>query len=147
MPAPYFPDTRIPAIHHSLRQHIKQPDQPKEKVVVKDGNEYHFRLRYQGKEEKPGGSSFHLHRKDAPAIVFANGDQHWYSRGKLDRKGAPAIVCVNGEKHWYRKGLLHNLEGAAIEYTDGRMNVWAIDGNVVSRDICGLGGFEEDESA
>ena len=44
------------------------------------------------------------HRKDGPAIEWANGDKSWYLNGKCHREDGPAIEYANGTKAWYLNG-------------------------------------------
>lgn len=81
-----------------------------------------------------------LHRfGDEPAIVYTNGESHWYKNGKLHRRGdLPAIVNMKlkpncpdiyeyAEFRWYRHGKLHrdnenemlcNPKPAIVIYSD-----------------------------
>lgn len=108
---------------------------PKEKTEVINGATYHFVLRYQGKVGMPGGSSYVLHRKNGPSIVFKDGTEHWYIRGRLSRSDGPAIIEASGTVHFYERGLLHNTSGPAIDYADPRPNVYALDGDIMSREM------------
>jgi hypothetical protein len=47
-----------------------------------------------------------LHREDAPAVEYPNGDKEWYLHNQLHRANGPAIEWANGDKHWY----LHDKE-------------------------------------
>ena len=60
-----------------------------------------------------------LHRKDGPAIEYANGAKTWYLNGKLHRTDGPAIERSNGDKCWYKNGNPHREDGPATEWTDG----------------------------
>jgi hypothetical protein len=77
-----------------------------------------------------------LHCDNGPAIIFANGNKHWYKNGllhredgpameelykhcwyingKLHRKNNPAIIFCSGVEHWYLDGQLHRNFGPAI---------------------------------
>lgn len=65
-----------------------------------------------------------LHRKDGPAIEFANGEKHWYKHGQLHRENMPACEYVSGDKFWYFNGKRHREDGPAIEYVDGKKTWW-----------------------
>ena len=45
-----------------------------------------------------------LHRKDGPAIEYANGTKCWYSNGKLHREDDPAVEGPDGTKYWWLNG-------------------------------------------
>ena len=60
-----------------------------------------------------------LHRKDGPAIEYANGDKSWYQNGELHREDGPAMEYVNGNKFWYKNGMNHREDGPALEYSSG----------------------------
>jgi hypothetical protein len=50
----------------------------------------------------------HLHRRDLPAIFYADGDQAWYQRGAIHRDNdLPAVICANGDQWWCQRGLCH----------------------------------------
>ena len=59
------------------------------------------------------------HRKDGPAIEYANGDKCWYLNGQLHRTDGPAIEWANGSKSWYLHNQLHREDGPAVENADG----------------------------
>ena len=61
-----------------------------------------------------------IHRKNGPAIKYANGSKHWYKNGNPHRKGGPASEYSNGEKRWYKNGKLNRLDGGpSIERPNG----------------------------
>jgi hypothetical protein len=64
------------------------------------------------------------HRKDGPAIEFADGGKHWYVDGKRHRKDGPAIEYANGTKEWWLDGKRHREDGPAIEWADGTKEWW-----------------------
>ena len=68
-----------------------------------------------------------LHRENAPAIEWANGDKEWYLHGKRHRENAPAIERANGDKYWYLHGKLHREDAPAIEYANG-IKYWRLHG-------------------
>jgi len=51
-----------------------------------------------------------LHRKDGPAVEYANGDKAWYLNDKLHREDGPAIENVNGVKFWFLNGVEYTEE-------------------------------------
>lgn len=53
------------------------------------------------------------HCDDGPAIIFSNGDKHYYNNNRLDRIDGPAIENVDGTYEYYQQGLLHNPNGPA----------------------------------
>ena len=76
-----------------------------------------------------------LHRKDGPAIEFANGDKRWYSKGKLHREDGPAIEDANGDKEWYINGQRHREDGPAIEGVNGHKEWWINGKRVSEKDV------------
>jgi hypothetical protein len=76
-----------------------------------------------------------LHRDNAPARVYTNGNEVWYYHGKIHRDNAPAIInkipldfidnvdLVDDEELplkclyqvWYNNGVFHRLGGPAVE--------------------------------
>ena len=76
-----------------------------------------------------------LHRDNAPAKVYTNGNEVWYYHGKIHRDNAPAIInkipldfidnvdLVDDEELplkclyqvWYNNGVFHRLGGPAVE--------------------------------
>lgn len=55
-----------------------------------------------------------LHRKRAPAIMYANGCAEWYCCGQLHRDNGPAVVAP-GTAQWFCHGRLHRTDGPAFE--------------------------------
>ncbi len=45
------------------------------------------------------------HRKDGPAIIYADGDKFWYQNGKFHRVDGPAIEWSDGYKSWFINGI------------------------------------------
>ena len=45
-----------------------------------------------------------FHRSDGPAVIYSDGDQHWYFNGKRHRTDGPAIIYPNGTQLWYIYG-------------------------------------------
>ncbi len=56
-----------------------------------------------------------LHRKDAPAIEWTDGDKEWYVDGVPHRKYGPAIEYAFVMKEWYVNGKRHREDGHAFE--------------------------------
>lgn len=76
-----------------------------------------------------------LHRDNAPAKVYSNGNEVWYKNGKIHRDNAPAIInkipldfidnvdfldeeelplkCLYNV--WYNNGVFHRIGGPAVE--------------------------------
>ena len=52
------------------------------------------------------------------------GTKVWYLNGKLHRKDGPAIEYANGYKEWWFNGLRHREDGPAREYIDGDKEWW-----------------------
>ena len=44
------------------------------------------------------------HRKDGPAVEYANGGKAWYLNGKLHHENGPAVEWASGTKYWYLNG-------------------------------------------
>lgn len=44
------------------------------------------------------------HRIHGPAVIWENGNQHWYKDGQLHREGGPAVVYSNGSSMWFVDG-------------------------------------------
>jgi hypothetical protein len=45
-----------------------------------------------------------LHRKDGPAIIFADGSVEWWLDGMRHREDGPAYVAASGTKAYYIAG-------------------------------------------
>lgn len=69
-----------------------------------------------------------LHREEAPAVTYTNGDEAWYLNGQLHREDGPAYDGI-AEKHWYINGIRHRENGPASTYPDGS-KIWYVDGNI-----------------
>lgn len=53
------------------------------------------------------------------------GDKVWINeKGQYHREDGPAIECRNGYKAYYKNDLRHRIEGASVEYIDGRKEWW-----------------------
>jgi hypothetical protein len=75
-----------------------------------------------------------LHRKDGPAIEYANGEKHWYLNGLLHRGDGPA--CESSPRSvdsWYLNGKLHRADGPAITFFDGEKH-WYLNGTRYSEE-------------
>jgi hypothetical protein len=59
------------------------------------------------------------HRKNGPAIEWANGSREWRWNGQLHRKDGPAHEVSGGYKAWYIYGVRHREDGPAIDSGDG----------------------------
>src|SRR3990167_8892773 len=42
-----------------------------------------------------------LHRRDGPAIEWANGDKEWWLNDQHHREDGPAVERANGDKEWW----------------------------------------------
>jgi hypothetical protein len=69
------------------------------------------------------------HRKDGPAVEWANGDKEWYLNGKLHRENGPALEWSNGDKSWFINGEIHREDGPAVIYIDGTQE-WHLNGKL-----------------
>lgn len=56
------------------------------------------------------------HRRGGPAIIFPDGEEHYFIHGIRHRDGGPAIIHKNGYQY-YQNDKLHRLDGLA--YVDG----------------------------
>lgn len=68
-----------------------------------------------------------LHRDDAPAVEWNDGDKFWYHHGALHREDGPAIDKADGTKVWYLHDVLHREDGPAMEHADGT-KMWFLHG-------------------
>jgi len=68
-----------------------------------------------------------FHRDDGPAIIYNDGEKHWYQNGVIHRDDGPALIFANGEKLWYKNGKLHRDNGPAVEHPNG-FKEWYFDG-------------------
>ena len=55
--------------------------------------------------------------------------KYWYLNGKRHRKNGPAVEYANGDKWWYLNGEWHRENGPAIEWADGDMS-WYLNGKL-----------------
>ena len=74
-----------------------------------------------------------FHRTDGPAIIYANGEQHWYFNDKLHRTDGPAIIWPNGDQFWYFNGEYHRTDGPAYMSADGYQSYY-IHGNPLTEE-------------
>ena len=81
------------------------------------------------------------HRTAGPAVVYCNGEQHWYQNGKLHREDGPAMIHPNGAEFWYRNGRLHRTAGPAVVTHTGEQHwfqngirYWYLNGEEVSEE-------------
>ena len=74
-----------------------------------------------------------LHRKDGPAVEYADGDKEWYIHDNLHREDGPAIEYTNGDREWYIHGNPHREDGPAIEYTNGDRE-WYLNGEKLTEE-------------
>ena len=61
-----------------------------------------------------------FHREDGPAVIYPDGEQHWYIHGQLHREDGPAIIFADGSRFWYINGKCHREDGPAVIYTSGQ---------------------------
>ena len=71
-----------------------------------------------------------LHRKDGPAVEWANGNKWWYLNGKRHREDGPALEGFYGHEEYWFKGSQHRKDGPAVVHADGHEEYW-IDGKKV----------------
>jgi len=65
-----------------------------------------------------------LHRKDGPAIKWADGGKEWWVEGKRHREDGPAVELADGSKYWFFDGKRHRIDGPAVEYWNGDEEWW-----------------------
>ena len=65
-----------------------------------------------------------LHRRNGPAVEYANGDKAWYIDGKRHRKTGPAVESINGNKEWWVNDHKHREDGPAVELINGSKEYW-----------------------
>ena len=67
------------------------------------------RLRYQVLRDEQGTVSYYNHlgrldRDSGPAVIYADGEQHWYQNGQRHRTDGPAVIHPSGLEFWYHHG-------------------------------------------
>ena len=72
-----------------------------------------------------------VHRENAPAIEFTNGDKEWWLNGNYHRENGPAIERADGRKEWWLNGQVHRVDGPAIERPDGSKQ-WCLKGTCLT---------------
>ena len=50
-----------------------------------------------------------LHRLDGPALVYSDGEKHWFLNGKRHKIDGPAIEYTNGHKEYYLNGFKYSF--------------------------------------
>lgn len=65
-----------------------------------------------------------LHREDGPAVICANGNQHYYLNGKLHRLDGPACTYTTGDQTWWLNGVRHCATGPAVSWVSGNKEWW-----------------------
>jgi hypothetical protein len=70
-----------------------------------------------------------LHKKNGPAVIYANGTQEWWINERRHRIDGPAYIRSDGYQEWYRNGEWHRTDGPAVTYYDGTQT-WFIDGTL-----------------
>jgi hypothetical protein len=62
-----------------------------------------------------------VHREgDRPAIIWSDGTEIYYKRGKKHRENGPAAIFLDGHEEWYFEGKFHRIGGPALTTSDGR---------------------------
>jgi len=64
---------------------------------------------------------------NSPAMVLANGDQHWFLNGKLHRVGDPARIYASGLIEYWLNGKCCKVCGPAAVDLNGRIEYWLKD--------------------
>lgn len=65
-----------------------------------------------------------VHRTDGPAMIWPNGANTWYCKGKIHREDGPAIWFPSGTKEWQINGVRHRIDGPAVEWSNGSKEFW-----------------------
>ena len=72
---------------------------------------------------------------DLPAIIYADGRQHWYINGEIHRDNdLPAVITENGNQEWYNNGVLHRLYKPAIINANGTQ-YWCINEKNITDEV------------
>jgi hypothetical protein len=108
-------------------------------IVDEEGNKYWYKNGKWHRKNGPAiewadGSKYwyfygQYHREDGPAVDEANGTKEWYINGQLHREDGPARERADGSKYWRIRGKLHREDGPAIEWADGTKE-WCIRGKL-----------------
>ena len=87
-------------------------------------------------KDKKGNIAYFLngkfHRKDEPAIEFADGSKFWILNNEYHREGRPAIEWTSGSKEWLLNGKHSRGDGPSFEYVDGGKS-WYLNGMCYGR--------------
>ena len=70
-----------------------------------------------------------LHCETGPAIVWSDGEKHWYWGGKKHRVGGPSSTYKSGGTEWRCMGKLHRVDGPAMEGVGG-FCMWFLHGSM-----------------
>ena len=71
------------------------------------------RQRWDDRDKEWYYHSTETHSDTGPAIIFSNGDKHYYNHNRLSRIDGPAIENSDGTYECYQQGALHNPKGPA----------------------------------
>ena len=64
-----------------------------------------------------------LHNPDGPAIIYANGAQHWYFNDKLHRTDGPAIIGSDVyQEYWIHGTILTEDQFKEITQSEEHLN-------------------------
>ncbi len=69
-----------------------------------------------------------LEPKNDYTIENETGKFHLNGDSQFHCNNGPAIIYLNGNKEWYQKGKLHRLDGPAIDYNDGLLTEYWVNG-------------------
>ena len=75
-----------------------------------------------------------FHRLDGPALIEADGAQHWALNGEYHREDGPAMIWANGRQEWFRRGRCHRMDGPAIIDEYGNYGWYLNDDRICSRE-------------
>jgi len=87
-----------------------------------DENDY----KLEGKDKVWRNKNGLYHRDyDKPAIIYADGSQHWYQNDKRHRDNdQPAIIYADGTQVWYKEDLLHRDNDLPAVISDNGTQLW-----------------------
>lgn len=78
-------------------------------IMSKTGKPINDRGGYDEVQVHAGRTEYRLdgafHRLDGPAVVSAQGDEHWYVDGLRHRIDGPALTSRNGLAQWWVEGV------------------------------------------
>lgn len=65
---------------------------------------------------------------------FKDGTEKWFDHwNRLHRVDGPAVILADGTEHWIQHGKHHRIDGPSIIYLDGRTRWFINDERIKSR--------------